>query len=157
MKPIRILFVCHGNICRSVCAEMVMKSLVRQAGLEDRVAAASAATTSEEIGHDIYPPMRRTLLAHGVPAERHSARRMTREDYARYDLLVGMDGENMEDMRRICGGDPDGKLRALMAYAGRPDSEVADPWYTRDFERSYRDVAAGCEGLLARIRQGGAL
>ena len=151
----KILFICHGNICRSVCAEMVMKHLIRGAGLDGEVTVASAATTTEEIGNDVYPPMRRTLIAHGIPVERHSARKMTRADGEAYDLLIGMDEENLEDMARICGADR--KLRSLMTYAGRPGAEVADPWYTRDFEAAYRDVLAGCEGLLRRIREGKAL
>ena len=152
---LKILMVCHGNICRSVCAEMVMKHLIRGAGLDGEIAIASAATTTEEIGNDVYPPMRRTLIAHGIPVERHSARKMTRADGEAYDLLIGMDEENLEDMARICGAN--GKLRSLMTYAGRPGAEVADPWYTRDFEAAYRDVLAGCEGLLRRIREGKAL
>ena len=148
---VKILFVCHGNICRSAAAEMVMKKLIREAGLEKRVLAASAAATTEEIGNDIYPPMKRVLLAHGVPCEPHAARLLTRADGKAYDLIVGMDAENLRHMRRILGADAEGKLHLLMEYADAPGSEVADPWYTRDFEKAYADVLAGCRGLLAAV------
>ena len=148
---IRILFICHGNICRSAAAEMIMRDLVRQAGLEKRICADSAAATTEEIGNDIYPPMKRTLLAHGVPCAAHAARQLTRADGARYDLLIGMDRENLRDMRRILGPEAEGKIRMLMEFAGFPQREVSDPWYTRDFERAYQDVLAGCRALLGQL------
>ena len=147
---IKILFVCHGNICRSPMAEFVMRELAARAGLDGRIAVASAATTDEEIGNPVYPPARKKLAEHGISCAGKTARRMRREDYARWDLIVGMDGENLRDMRRICGGDPDGKLCLLMDFTDRP-GDVADPWYTRDFEATWRDVEEGCRGLLARL------
>ncbi len=146
----KILFVCHGNICRSPMAEFVMRDLAARAGLDGRIAVASAATTDEEIGNPVYPPARKKLAEHGISCAGKTARRMRREDYARWDLIVGMDGENLRDMRRICGGDPDGKLCLLMDFTDRP-GDVADPWYTRDFEATWRDVEEGCRGLLARL------
>jgi len=146
----KILFVCHGNICRSPMAEFVMRELAVRAGLDGRIAVASAATTDEELGNPVYPPARKKLAEHGISCAGKTARRMRREDYARWDLIVGMDGENLRDMRRICGGDPDGKLCLLMDFTARP-GDVADPWYTRDFEATWRDVEEGCRGLLARL------
>ena len=146
----RILFVCLGNICRSPMAEYVMRDLVRQAGLEDQVQVASAATSREELGNPVYPPARRKLAEHGIACEGHSARQMTAADYDRFDLLIGMDQNNLRNMNRICGGDPQHKLRMLMDYTDRP-GDVADPWYTGDFERTWQDVLAGCQGLLAQL------
>ena len=144
---INILFVCHGNICRSPMAEFVMKDMVEKAGLEREVRVASAATTTEEIGNPVYPPARRKLAEHGIGCEGKTARQMRWSDYERYDLIIGMDQENLYDMRRICQGDPNGKIHLLMDYTDRP-SDVADPWYTQDFEATWRDVAEGCRGLL---------
>ena len=146
----RVLFVCHGNICRSPMAEFVMKDLVRKAGLEDEFSIASAATSTEEIGNPVYPPARRKLAEHGIGCAGKTARQLRREDYDRYDLLIGMDGANLRNMRRICGGDPAGKLSLLLDWTGRP-GDVADPWYTGDFEATWRDVAAGCAALLAYL------
>ena len=147
---IKILFICHGNICRSPMAEFVMKDLVRKAGLEDDFSIASAATSTEEIGNPVYPPARRKLAEHGIGCAGKTARQLRREDYDRYDLLIGMDGTNLRNMRRICGGDPMGKLSLLLDWTGRP-GDVADPWYTGDFEATWRDVAAGCAALLAYL------
>ena len=144
----KILFVCHGNICRSPMAEFVMKDLVKKAGLEQKFHIASAATSTEEIGNPVYPPARRELAAHGIGCAGHAARQLTRADYAAYDLLIGMDRANLRNMRRICGGDPEGKIHLILEYAGRSGQEVADPWYTGDFETTWRDVLAGCRGLL---------
>ena len=146
----RILFVCLGNICRSPMAEYVMRDLVRQAGLEDQVQVASSATSREELGNPVYPPARRKLAEHGIACEGHAARQMTAADYDRFDLLIGMDQNNLRNMNRICGGDPQHKLRMLMDYTDRP-GEVADHWYTGDFERTWQDVLAGCQGLLAQL------
>lgn len=146
----RILFVCHGNICRSPMAEYVMKDLVKKAGLAAQFHIESAATSTEEIGNPVYPPARRKLAEHGISCAGHAAHQLTREDYDRWDLLIGMDGANLRNMRRICGGDPAGKLRLLLDCAGRP-GEVADPWYTGDFETTWRDVLAGCRGLLREL------
>ena len=148
---IKILFVCHGNICRSPMAEFVMKALVKKAGLEREFRIASAATSRGEIGNPVYPPARRKLAEHNIGCSGHAARQLTAQDYNEYDLLVGMDGANMNNMRRICGGDPDGKLHLLMEYAGQSGAEVADPWYTGDFEVTWQDVQAGCQGLLNEI------
>ena len=147
---IKVLFICHGNICRSPMAEFVMKDLVRKAGLEDDFSIASAATSTEEIGNPVYPPARRKLAEHGIGCAGKTARQLRREDYDRYDLLIGMDGANLRNMRRICGGDPVGKLSLLLDWTGRP-GDVADPWYTGDFEATWRDVAAGCAALLAYL------
>lgn len=148
----RILFVCHGNICRSPMAEFVMKDLVKQAGLEDRFQIASAATSTEEIGNPVYPPARRKLAEHGITCAGKTARQLTKADYAQHDLLIGMDRANIRNMNRIFGGDPDGKLRLLMEYGGRP-GEVADPWYTGDFEAAWQDILDGCGELLQAVRE----
>ena len=149
----KILFVCHGNICRSPMAEFVMKDLVEKAGLEKKFHIESAATSTEEIGNPVYPPARRKLAEHGIDCAGKTARQLKRDDYERFDLLIGMDRANLRNMTRICGGDRLGKLRLLMEYAGQPDREVADPWYTGDFEATWRDVAAGCRGLLEQTEE----
>ena len=148
---IKILFVCHGNICRSPMAEYIMKDLANRSGLSNDLVIASAATSREELGNPVYPPARCKLAEHGISCEGHAARQLTRADYDAYDYLIGMDRANLQNMRRICGGDPEGKLSLLMEYAGRPTDEVADPWYTGDFEATWQDVLAGCEGLLRAI------
>ena len=146
----RILFVCHGNICRSPMAEFVMKDLVRQAGLESQFHIESAATSTEEIGNPVYPPVRRKLAEHSIDCAGKRARQLTNADYDQFDLLIGMDRANLRNMHRICGGDYDGKLHLLMDYTDRP-GDVADPWYTGDFETTWRDVLAGCQGLLEQL------
>ena len=147
----KILFVCLGNICRSPMAEFVMKDLVERAGLAGTFSIASAATSSEEAGNPVYPPARRKLAEHGIQCAGKTSRQLRAEDYGKYDLLIGMDGRNMRNMERICGGDPEGKIHLLMDYTDRP-GEVADPWYTRDFERAWQDILEGCEGLLAHLQ-----
>ena len=147
----RILFVCLGNICRSPMAEFVMKDLVERAGLAGTFSIASAATSSEEAGNPVYPPARRKLAEHGIQCAGKTSRQLRAEDYGKYDLLIGMDGRNMRNMERICGGDPEGKIHLLMDYTDRP-GEVADPWYTGDFERAWQDILEGCEGLLAHLQ-----
>ena len=149
----KILFVCHGNICRSPMAEFVMKDLVKKAGLASQFHIESAATSREEIGNPVYPPARRKLAEHGISCDGHAARQLTSADYEKYDLLIGMDSTNLRNMHRICGGDPDGKLRLLMDYTDRP-GDVADPWYTGDFEATWQDVLAGCQGLLHKLMEG---
>ena len=139
----KILFVCHGNICRSPMAEFVMKYLVEKEGLTDQYLIESAATSTEEIGNPVYPPARRKLAEHGIRCDGHSARQMTRSDYNRFDLLIGMDQWNLRNMERICGGDPEDKIRPLL-----PNKDVADPWYTGDFEATWQDVLKGCTALL---------
>ena len=146
----KILFVCHGNICRSPMAEFVMKDLVQKAGLASRFHIESAATSREEIGNPVYPPARRKLAEHGISCAGHAARQLTKQDYADYDFLVGMDSANLRDMHRICGGDPDGKISLLLDHTARPGN-VADPWYTGDFQATWLDVLAGCQGLLAEF------
>ena len=146
----KILFICHGNICRSPMAEFVMKDLVHKAGLENHFTIASAATSAEELGNPVYPPARRKLAEHGIRCDGKTARQLRREDYQSFDLLVGMDWANLRNMERICGGDPQGKLHLLLDYTARP-GQVADPWYTGDFDATWRDVLEGCQGLLAQI------
>ena len=143
----KILFVCHGNICRSPMAEFVMKDLVKKAGLESEFLIESAATSTEEIGNPVYPPARRKLAEHGIDCAGKTARQLRNEDYERYDLLIGMDRANLRNMHRICGGDFDGKLHLLMEFTDRP-GDVADPWYTDDFETTWQDVSVGCSRLL---------
>ena len=147
---IKILFVCHGNICRSPMAEFVMKDLVEKAGLSHQFQIASAATSTEELGNPVYPPARRKLAEHGISCAGKTARQVQRRDYQNYDLLIGMDRANLRNLHRICGGDPDGKLHLLMDYTSRP-GEVADPWYTGNFEATWRDVLEGCQGLLESL------
>ena len=148
----KILFVCHGNICRSPMAEFVMKDLVQKAGLEREFQIASAATSTEEIGSGVYPPARRKLAEHGIGCAGHHARQLRRSDYDQYDLLIGMDQANLRNMRRICGGDPEHKIRLLLDYTSRPGS-VADPWYTGDFDATWRDVDESCRGLLEAVKR----
>ena len=149
---IRILFVCHGNICRSPMAEFVMKDLVAKAALDNTFEIASAATSTEELGNPVYLPARRKLAEHGIACEGKTARQMTRADYKHYDLLIGMDRANLRNMTRICGGDSMGKIHTLLDYTDRP-GEVADPWYTGDFEATWRDVYEGCTMLLRRLTE----
>ncbi len=147
----KILFICHGNICRSPMAEFVMKDIVSKAGLSGRFEIASAATSTEEIGNAVYPNARRKLAEHGIGCEGKTARQLTKSDYRHYDLLICMDSANIRNTNRICGGDPDGKIRLLMEYAGS-SRDVADPWYTRDFEATWRDVLLGCTSLLEQLK-----
>lgn len=143
----RILFVCHGNICRSPMAEFVMKDLVAKHGMEDQFYIESAATSTEEIGNEVYPPAKRKLAEHGITCKGKTARQMRKNDYERFDLLIGMDEWNIRNMNRICGGDPEGKIHKLMDYTHRK-GDVADPWYTGDFDATWRDVTEGCQCLL---------
>ena len=153
---IKILFICHGNICRSPMAEFVMKYLVEEAGDASWFYVESAATSTEEIwngrGNPVYPPARRKLAEHGISCEGKTARQTRREDYDAFDYIVGMDRANIRNMTRIYGGDPRKKLHLLMDFTDRP-GEVADPWYTGDFDATWRDVLEGCEGLLRYIRK----
>ena len=147
---IKVLFICHGNICRSPMAEFVMKDLVKKAGLEGEFEIASAATSTEEIGNPVYPPARRKLAEHGISCAGKTARQLRKSDYDHYDYLVGMDSANLRNMHRICGGDPKEKLSLLLDWTSRPGS-VADPWYTGDFEATWQDVSEGCRGLLEAV------
>jgi len=131
-------------------AEFVMKWLVERAGRSGEFEIASAATSTEEIGNSVYPPARRKLAEHGISCNGKTARQLTRRDYAYYDLLIGMDEWNLRNMNRMLGSDPDNKIHLLMDYTNRP-GEVADPWYTDDFEATWRDVLEGCSGLLATL------
>ena len=146
----KILFVCHGNICRSPMAEFVMKDLVQKAGLADHFYIESAATSTEEIGNEVYPPAKRKLAEHGIACKGKTARQMTRSDYQRFDLLIGMDDWNIRNMTRIAGGDPEGKIHKLLDYTARK-GDVADPWYTGDFDATWRDVTEGCRELLKSL------
>ena len=148
---IKVLFICHGNICRSPAAEFVLRELTREAGLEGEFEIASAATSTEEIGNPVYPPMRHVLYEHGIDCAGKAARQLRRADYEHYDLLIGMDEENLWNMRRLFHGDPQGKLRNLLDYAGRKGEAIADPWYTRDFEQTWIDVLEGCEALMEAL------
>ena len=154
-NPVRILFVCHGNICRSPMAEFVMKKLVEEAGLKDQFAIESAATTTEEIwggrGNPVYPPARRKLAEHGISCEGKRAKLMRKSDYPSFDYIIGMDDENLYDMKRIAGGDPDGKISLLMDYTDHP-RDVADPWYTGNFDATWNDVYEGCQELLGYLQ-----
>lgn len=149
---IRILFVCLGNICRSPMAEFALKDMVKKAGLSSGFHIESAAVSAEELGNPVYPPARRELAAHGISCQGKTARLMTRADYDRFDLLVCMDSANLRRMERICGGDPQGKMSRLLDHTAYP-GDVADPWYTGDFSRTWQDVEAGCRALLEKLRE----
>lgn len=144
---IKILFICHGNICRSPMAEFVLKDMVQRAGISDQFEIASAATSTEEIGNPVHRGTREKLKEVGINAAGKTAVQLKKSDYGKYDYLIGMDTWNIRNMQRILGGDPEGKIYKLLAFADS-NRDVADPWYTGDFEATYRDVVAGCEGLL---------
>ncbi len=146
----RILFVCHGNICRSPMAEFVMKDLVQRANRQSQFYIASAATSTEEIGNPVHRGTREKLKSVGISTAGKTAVQMKRSDYAKYDYLIGMDSWNIRNMLMISGGDPEGKVHKLLEFAGS-SRDVADPWYTGDFESTYRDVLAGCQGLLKQL------
>ena len=152
---VRILFVCHGNICRSPMAEAIFTHMLEEAGLTDRYAADSAAVSDQETGRPVYPQANAELVRRGLRRSGHRARQLTRGDYARYDCFIGMDQDNVRRMRAIFGGDPDGKIALLLAYTGRP-REVEDPWYTGRFGLVYDEIAEGCRALLERLLQDGA-
>lgn len=147
----KILFVCHGNICRSPMAEFIMKRLVSDAGLSNEFEIASAATSTEELGNPVYPPARRKLAEHGITCEGKTARQLTRYDYQHYDLLIGMDSYNIRNMERMCGGNPDDKIHLLLDYTNHP-GDVADPWYTGNFDATWRDCLDGCRELLKLLQ-----
>lgn len=150
---IKILFVCHGNICRSPMAEFVMKDLVAKTGLESQFHIESAATSTEELGNTVYPPARKKLREHGIDCSGKTARQITRADGERFDLLIGMDRANLRNMRRICSS-AEQKIHLLLDFTDRP-GDVADPWYTGDFEATWQDVLEGCRGLLHSLTRGG--
>ena len=149
----KILFVCHGNICRSPMAEFVLKDMVKKRGLEDRFVIESAATSREEIGNPVYPPARRKLIENGITDISHRAWQMTRADYDRYDMIICMDDNNVRNTLRITGGDPENKISLLLDYTDRAGQQVADPWYTGNFDATWRDVTEGCEGLLKELTE----
>ena len=152
---IRILFVCHGNICRSPMAEFVMKDLVEKAGLSGRFELASAATSTAEIGNPVHPGTRRKLAGLGISTAGKYAVQLKRSDYDKYDHLIGMDSRNLSNMRRMLGGDPEGKLSLLLDFTGHP-GDIADPWYTGNFDQTYDDILEGCQCLLAALNRQGA-
>lgn len=147
----KLLFVCLGNICRSPMAEYVMKDLVQRAGLEDEFFIDSAATSDEEVGNPVHHGTRQKLREVGVPCGGHRARQMTRADYGQFDYLIGMETRNLRNMERILGGDPDGKVRLLLGFAGK-SKDIADPWYTGNFDVTYDDVLEGCKALLEHCK-----
>ena len=147
----KILFVCHGNICRSVAAEMVLRQMAAEEKRLPAMQITSAAATREEIGNDIYPPMKKALIAAGYTCHPHAARQTARADYEKYDYIIGMDEENMWDMKRIYGGDPEKKLSMLLDWVGMAGREIDDPWYTRDFSGALRQIEEGCRGIVRRI------
>lgn len=145
----RILFVCHGNICRSPMAEYIMKDLVSKAGRDADFYIESAATSTEEIGNPVYPPARRKLAENGIRCDGHAARQITRRDYDRLDLIVCMDQMNLRWISRIIPSDPEDKIHLLLDFTDRtPGTEVADPWYTGNFDATWRDCVEGCEAIL---------
>ena len=148
----KILFVCHGNICRSPMAEFIMKDLVEKAGKSEKYEIASAATSTEEIGNSVYPPARQKLAEHGISCKGKTARQITRADYSYYDLIIGMDTYNMRNMLRCFGGDDEGKVHKLMDFTSRK-GDVADPWYTGNFDATWRDCLEGCTELLKRLEE----
>ncbi len=147
---IKILFVCHGNICRSPMAEFVMKDMVRKAGLETRFVIESKAARRDELGNDTHYGTRAKLRQMGIPFAKRRATLLSKADYAAYDYLVAMDAENVHDMLRLFGGDPNGKIYKLLRFADE-DRDVADPWYTGNFDETYEDVLKGCTALLRMI------
>ena len=148
----RILFVCLGNICRSPMAEFVMKDMLKKHRMDRAAEVASAATSTYEIGNPVHRGTRTKLNEHGISCAGKTARLLTRADYQEYDYIIGMDESNMRDMRQLFGGDPEGKLHKLLTLCGE-DADVADPWYTGDFEATWQDVNRGCAALLNRLAQ----
>ena len=157
---IKVLFVCHGNICRSPIAEFVMKDLVSKQNLSTYFQIASAATSTEEIwngvGNPVYPPARRKLAEHGIDCGGKRAIHLESSDYGKYDYLIGMDSANIRNMHRMLHGDPEGKIYKLLSFAGS-ERDISDPWYTGDFDATYRDVLEGCNAFLAYLKQNGRL
>ena len=153
---VKIMFVCHGNICRSPMAEFILKDMVKRKGLESEFLISSSATSTEEIwngvGNPVYPPTRAVLEAHSINPDGKRAVQLTASDYDKYDLFIGMDSANIRNMKRILRGDSDNKIRKLMEYTGS-GADVSDPWYTRDFERCYNDIYKGCDALLKALTE----
>lgn len=149
---VRILFVCHGNICRSPMAEFIMKDLAEKSGRAEEFIIASAATSREELGNPVYPPAKQKLAEHGISCFGHTARQLTVSDYGRWDLLIGMDHANLRSMVRLFDGDRDKKCRLLLDYAGRSGQEISDPWYSGDFDAAWNDILSGCQSLLDALK-----
>ena len=151
---IKIMFVCHGNICRSPMAEFIFRDMIKRKGFEGDFSVASSATSTEEIwgdiGNPVYPPAKAELAKHGISCEGKRAVQLKKSDYEKYDLFVGMDSMNIRNMHRILGSDPEGKIRKLMEYTDR-GGDVADPWYSGRFDVAYRDIYDGCAGLLESL------
>ena len=152
MKNHRILFICHGNICRSPMAEFILKDMVEKAGRAGEFEIASAATSTEEIGNDIYPPAKRILTQKGIKFNSRQARQITKHDYDYYDFIIAMDDNNIRNLKRLLGEDTENKISLMMDYAGK-HRDVADPWYTGDFETTYNDIVEGCRGFLKLISE----
>lgn len=148
---IRLMFVCHGNICRSPMAEFIMKELVLSEGLQNQFFISSAATSTEEIGNPVYPPAKAELKKHGISCEGKFALQLKKSDYDKYDFFIGMDSANIRNMRRIFINDDDNKIFKLLSFADRSD-DVADPWYTRNFAVTYNDILQGCQALLSYLK-----
>ena len=147
----KILFVCHGNICRSPMAEFVMKDMLEKAKLSYLAQVDSAATSTEEIGNDVHPGTKRKLREEGIPFSKRGAVQVKNSDYDKYDWIIGMDQWNIRNLVRRFGGDPDGKVRLLLSFAGS-QRDIADPWFTGDFDATYDDVVEGCKGLLKELK-----
>lgn len=148
---IKVLFVCHGNICRSPMAEFVLKDMVRRLGVAEQFYIASAATSTEEIGNGVHYGTRQKLAQMGVPCGSHYAVQVTKQDYDKYDYLIVMDSNNIRNLMRIIGGDPAGKVHMLLDFTERKGQSIADPWYTGNFDETYDDVVEGCSGLLSYL------
>lgn len=149
---IKVLFLCHGNICRSTMSEFVMKDMLRKAGVEDRFHIESAATSSEEIGNDTHLGTKRKLMEVGVPFTKRRARQVTKDDYDEYDYLIIMDEENRRGLNRIIGGDPEEKVHKLLGFAGK-DRDIADPWYTGNFDDTYDDIVEGLNCFMEYLKE----
>ena len=147
----KILFVCHGNICRSPMAEFMLRDMAVRAGIANELEIDSAATSCEELGNPVYPPAKRKLAEHGISCEGKTARRICPDDYERFDLIIGMDNANVRSMLRCFGGDPDSKLHTMLEYAHREEETIPDPWYTGDFDETWDDLFDGCMGLMNRL------
>jgi protein-tyrosine phosphatase len=149
--PKKLIFVCHGNICRSPMAEFIMKDLLKKEGFEACFDVSSAATSREEIGNPVYPPARKKLKEHGIDCAGKTARQMTRADYDHYDMIICMESWNIRNSLRIIGSDPKHKLSLLLDYTDRKGEDISDPWYTSDFDKAWDDILFGCKGLLGSV------
>lgn len=152
MTKIKVMFVCHGNICRSPMAEFIFKALIKKEGLEDRFTVRSSAVSFEEIGNPVYPPAREKLAEHGISCAGKRAVHFEYADYTEYDYILVMDSSNMRNILRITRGENDGRIKLLMSYTGT-DASVSDPWYTGNFTAAYNDILAGCTALLRHIKK----